>query len=343
LKNAGSSTPSAERIAIVGTGLVGASWTVVFARAGLAVTGFDAMPAQRTQALAYIDAALQSLAQAGLLADPPAVVRARVSMVDTLADALAGASYVQESIAESLPAKQALFATMDQEADADAILASSTSSFPTSSIAGALAGRSRCVVAHPVNPPHLIPFVEVSGATFTSADVIERTLRLQREVGQSPIHVRREIEGFVLNRLQWSLLAEACRLVADGIAGVDEIDAALRDGLGRRWAFMGPFEVGDLNAPNGLADYLSRFAPTIQAIATSRGAAPVPLEAEFVAAADAECRKRWSASERDARLAGRDARLLEMAALLSGRVSADPPADAAPRSGGAGGPQSIPR
>jgi 3-hydroxyacyl-CoA dehydrogenase len=319
LKDAGSSTPSAERIAIVGTGLVGASWAVVFARAGLAVTGFDAMPAQRTQALAYIDAALQSLAQAGLLADPPAVVRARVSMVDTLADALAGASYVQESIAESLPAKQALFATMDQQAHADAVLASSTSSFPTSSIAGALAGQSRCVVAHPVNPPHLIPFVEVSGATFTSADVIQRTLQLQHKVGQSPIHVQREVEGFVLNRLQWSLLAEACRLVADGVVGVDEIDAALRDGLGRRWAFMGPFEVGDLNAPNGLADYLSRFAPTIQAIATSRGAAAVPLDPEFVAAADADCRRRWPASERDARLAGRDVRLLEMAALLTRR------------------------
>jgi L-gulonate 3-dehydrogenase len=317
LKDAGSSTPSAERIAIVGTGLVGASWAVVFARAGLAVTGFDAMPAQRAQALAYIDAALQSLAQAGLLTDPPAVVRARVSMVDTLGDALAGASYVQESIAESLPAKQALFAMMDQEADADAILASSTSSFPTSSIAGELAGRSRCVVAHPVNPPHLIPFVEVSGATFTSADVIERTLQLQRKVGQSPIHVRREVEGFVLNRLQWSLLAEACRLVADGVVGVDEIDAALRDGLGRRWAFMGPFEVGDLNAPDGLADYLSRFAPTIQAIATSRGAVAVPLDPAFVAAADADCRRRWPASERNARLAGRDARLLEMAALLA--------------------------
>ena len=318
MKRSDSSNPSGERVAIVGTGLVGASWAVVFARAGLTVNGFDAMPTQRVQALAFIDAALQSLAQAGLLADPPAVVRARVTMVDTLSDALIDASYVQESIAESLPAKQALFAALDQAADPDAILASSTSSFPISSIAGELTGRARCLVAHPVNPPHLIPFVEVSGAEFTAADVVERTLRLQREVGQSPIHVRREIEGFVLNRLQWSLLAEACRLVADGVVGVDEVDAALRDGLGRRWAFMGPFEVGDLNAPGGLADYLSRFAPTIQAIATSRGAQPVPLDAGFVSAADADCRKRWPQSEREARLTSRDARLLELAAMLAG-------------------------
>jgi len=317
LSTGDNSTAATERVAIIGTGLVGASWAVVFARAGVMVTGFDQLPAQREHALTLIDTALQSLAQAGLLSESPAVVRARISMAETLDRAIDGASYVQESIAESLPAKQALFAQLDDAAAPEAILASSTSSFPTSAIAGELAGRSRCLVAHPVNPPHLIPFVEVSGAEFTAAQVIERTLKLQRDIGQSPIHVRREIEGFVLNRLQWSLLAEACRLVADGVASIDEIDAALRDGLGRRWAFMGPFEVGDLNAPGGLADYLSRFAPTIQAIATSRGAQPVPLDSEFVEAVNANCRQRWPASEREARLAGRDARLLELAALLA--------------------------
>jgi 3-hydroxyacyl-CoA dehydrogenase len=317
--NSPSPRPAPQNIALVGAGLVGASWAVVFARAGHHVRLFDLAAAQRAQAMRFVREALDALARHGLLEEPPALVEGRVSLAEDLAGALTDVQYVQESIAESLPAKQALFAELDRLAAPDAILASSTSSFPTSAIAGGIPGRARCVVAHPVNPPHLIPFVEVSGAEFTDATVIERTLALQREVGQSPIHVRREVEGFVLNRLQWSLLAEACRLVAEGVVGIDEIDAALRDGLGRRWAFMGPFEVGDLNAPRGLGDYLTRFGPTIQGIATSRGAAPLPLSEDFLAAADADCRSRWPAEDREARLARRDARLLELAALLGRR------------------------
>jgi len=307
---------TARTISIIGTGLVGSSWAVVFARAGLSVQAFDAAPGQRARAAQLIDASLAALGQAGLLAESVAAVRERITICDSLEAALTGAGYVQESIAESLDAKRVLFATLDVQTPVDVILASSTSSFPISAIATGLTGNLRCVVAHPVNPPHLIPFTEVSGAPFTSPAVIERTLALLRQVGQSPIHVRREVEGFVLNRLQWSLLAEACRLVDDGVASMDDIDAALRDGLGRRWAFMGPFEVGDLNAPNGLADYLTRFGPTIQAIATSRGAQPVPLTENFLAAAQHSCRQRWPEQQRDTRLAARDAKLLAIAKLL---------------------------
>lgn len=303
-------------IALIGAGLVGASWAVVYARAGLPVRVFDVQAAQRDRALQQVEEWLGMLATQGLLQEPPAQVLARVSSSADLAEALDGCGYVQESIIESLRAKQALFETLDRIAAPDAILASSTSSFPTSAMAAALPGRARCVVVHPVNPPHLIPFVEVSGAEFTDGGVIERAMALQRQVGQSPIHVRHEVEGFVLNRLQWSLLAEACRLVADGVVGIEDIDAAIKDGLGRRWAFMGPFEVGDLNAPGGLGDYLTRFGPTIQGIATSRGAAPLPLTETFVSAADDACRAQWSQDEREARLARRDERLLALAVLL---------------------------
>jgi 3-hydroxyacyl-CoA dehydrogenase len=316
------STTSINRVALIGTELVGASWAVVFARAGLDVTAFDADEGQRHSAPHRIDASLAALAAAGLLTEPASVVRARITVLDSLAQTLAGAGYVQESIGESLAAKRALFAELDRTAAPQAILASSTSSFPTSSIAAGLSGRRRCIVAHPVNPPHLIPFTEVSGAPFTAPGVVAATMALLRAAGQSPIHVRHETEGFVLNRLQWSLLAEACRLVDEGVATIDEIDAALRDGLGRRWAFMGPFEVGDLNAPGGLADYLRRFGPTIQAIAASRGAAPVPLHDGLVGAAHAECRKRWPESSRAARLTARDARLLRISALLQ-RIERD--------------------
>jgi L-gulonate 3-dehydrogenase len=307
---------SIDRVALVGTGLVGASWAVVFARAGIDVAACDADGAQLERALRFIDEALASLDAAGLLREPIASIRRRVTPSIDLATSLAGADYVQESVAESLETKRAVFATLDAATAADVILASSTSSFPTSALAAGLPGQHRCLVVHPVNPPHLIPLTEVSGAPFTSSTVVERSLELMRRIGQSPIHVRREIEGFVLNRLQWSLLAEACRLVADGVATPADVDAAVRDGLGRRWAFMGPLEVGDLNAPGGLGDYLTRFGATIHAIDASRRGAPPPLTAALVAELDAAARRQWPGAERADRLQSRDQRLLALAALL---------------------------
>jgi 3-hydroxyacyl-CoA dehydrogenase len=259
--------------------MVGASWAVVFARAGLRVALHDADGAQLQRAVQAVHRSVHDLRRAGLLQEPVAAVLDRLKLHTSLDAALADAQYVQESIVEALPAKQELFAALDGRTAPQVILASSTSAFVTSSFAGALAGRERCIVAHPVNPPHLVPFVEVTGAEFTRADVVDATLALMRRVGQSPIHVRKEIRGFVLNRLQWTLMAEALRLVSEGVVSAADIDCAVRDGLGRRWAFMGPFEVGDLNAPAGIADYLTRFGPTIEAIAASREGQALPLEA----------------------------------------------------------------
>ncbi len=302
------------RVAVVGAGLVGASWAVVFARAGLQVRLHDADAQQLPRAQDAVRRSLAALHAAGLLSEPVAAVLERVRSCVSLSQALADAQYVQESIVESLPAKQALFAAMDPLAPTEAILASSTSAFVTSSFADALPGRGRCVVAHPVNPPHLVPFVEVSGAPFTRDSVVADTLSLMTRVGQSPIHVRREIRGFVLNRLQWTLMAEAYRLVSEGVASAQDIDAAVRDGLGRRWAFMGPFEVGDLNAPDGIADYLARFGPTIEAISESRSAAPLRLDPDVNAQLQSELRTKWPAGQRAERLADRDERLLKLAA-----------------------------
>lgn len=228
-----------SRVAVIGAGLVGASWAVVFARAGLQVNLYDADAGQLPRALDAVRRSLEALQGAGLQPQPIASVLTRLQPQTDLGAALGGVQYVQESIVESLAAKQALFAAMDRIAPPPTILASSTSAFVTSSFAQALDHRERCVVAHPVNPPHLVPFVEVSGAPFTRAEVVADTLALMRSVGQSPIHVRKEIRGFVLNRLQWSLMAEAYRLVAEGVVTAPELDAAVRDGLGRRWRSWG--------------------------------------------------------------------------------------------------------
>ena len=310
-------SPSRPRIALVGAGLVGSGWAIVFARAGHPVVLHDADPLQRQRALDWVARQLADLAAPGLIAESPATIAARVTAAASLPEALAGATYVQESIVERLDVKQRLYAEMDAVAAPETILASSTSAFPTSAIAAGLAGRARCIVAHPVNPPYLVPLVEVSGAPFTAERTVERTLALMRAVGQSPIHVRREIHGFVLNRLQWTLLAEACRLVADGVASVDDVDAAVRDGLGRRWAFLGPFEVGDLNAPGGLADYLQRFAPTIEEINAPGAGGPFRLDAAQVAALHAARRARLPEPERAARTAWRDRRLMALARHLA--------------------------
>ena len=304
-----------SRVAVIGAGLVGSSWAVVFARAGLRVGVYDADAAQLLRAAAAIRRSLEELHAAALLRDSVAANLDRLSFVHTLDAALADAEYAQESIVESLPAKRALFAAMDDIAAPTTILASSTSAFVTSSFAEGFTGSDRCVVVHPVNPPHLVPFVEVSGAHFTRADVVARSLALMRQVGQSAIHVRKEIRGFVLNRLQWTLLAEAYRLVSEGVATADEVDRAVRDGLGRRWAFMGPFEVGDLNAPEGIADYLQRFGSTIEAISESRQGQPLRLQPTLNDALQSEARAMWPQTRRAERLAERDRRLLKLAVL----------------------------
>ena len=141
------------------------------------------------------------------------------------------------------------------------MLASSTSAIVASRFTEQLAGRARCIVAHPVNPPHLAPVVELCGAPWTSEETKARAREIMQRVGQRPVDVRREIDGFVLNRLQAALLTEAFRLVQDGVVSPHDLDHTVADGLGLRWAFMGPFETIELNAPRGIADYCERYVP----------------------------------------------------------------------------------
>src|SRR5262249_53052365 len=177
---------------------------------------------------------------------------ARVRVAKSVADALDGASHVQENGPETLPAKQAIFAELDRLAAPDAVLASSTSTILPSLFTEALKGRARCLVAHPVNPPHLIPLVELLGAPWTAAETIKQVKATYESIGQVPIVVRREIEGFILNRLQAVLLSEAFRLVGEGYVTAQDLDKTLKEGLGLRWSFMGPFATIELNAPGGI-------------------------------------------------------------------------------------------
>ena len=304
--------PNQTKIAIVGAGLIGRAWAIVFARAGHTVAVYDADTGALHQSLALLEGALADLRAAGLLAEEPAMTRARIASAATLAEAVGGAGYVQENIAENLPAKQALFAELDRLAPPDTILASSTSTIPASQWSERLAGRARCLVAHPVNPPHLLPLVELSPAPWTAPEIIARARALHEAAGQVPIVVRTEIQGFVLNRLQGALLAEAFRLYADGYASIEDIDRTVRDGLGLRWSFMGPFETIDLNAPGGVVDYCQRYGELYYQMAQTQ--LPRRWDEALVRRIERERRQRLPASELDARSAWRDRRLIELIA-----------------------------
>ena len=249
-------------IGVVGVGLIGRAWANVFARAGWDVRLWDPDAAALKNAPALIEASLRDVARHGLATDPAAAAR-RLTVAASLDDAVKGAELVQESGPERIEIKQELFARLDAAAAPETILATSSSFIITSRFAAELKGRHRCLVAHPVNPPHVVPIVELSGAEFTSAETIARARAIFEAVGQVPIVVKREIDGFILNRMQAVLLSEAMRLVGEGYVSAEDLDKTIRDGLGLRWAFMGPFETIELNAPGGIPDYCARYGETL--------------------------------------------------------------------------------
>jgi 3-hydroxyacyl-CoA dehydrogenase len=250
---------STERnVAIVGSGLIGRAWAAIFARAGWNVRLTDPHIPTLKAAPRLIRDELQALARHGLADDPDGAV-ARVSIAGSLQEALLDVEFVQENGPEIVEDKKTIFAQLDKLAPSDALLVSSTSAITASRFTEKLPGRARCLVGHPVNPPHLVPLVELCGAPWTSPDAIERARKIYREIGQVPVTINREISGFVLNRLQGALLAEAFRLVGEGYISAEDLDHTVKDGLGLRWSFLGPFETIELNAPGGIPDYCARY------------------------------------------------------------------------------------
>jgi L-gulonate 3-dehydrogenase len=257
-----------ERVAIVGSGLIGRAWAVVFAGGGCDVALYDSGAGVADKARSLVAEGLDELAAHGLVRDAKAAA-VRVRAAASLADALDGATFVQENTPETLETKQEIFAELDRVAAPDAVLASSTSTIVASAFTANLAGRHRCLVAHPVNPPHLVPLVELVAAPWTAPAVVAKAKALYEAVGQVPIVVKREIEGFILNRLQAVLLSEAFRLVEDGYVTPQDLDKTLKHGLGLRWSFMGPFETIELNAPGGIPDYCRRYGPSLSRLSAA--------------------------------------------------------------------------
>ena len=302
------------RVAIVGSGFIGRAWAIGFARAGHDVVLWDAVPDAPDRAIDYIAGVLPELSANGLLGGTePARVRARLSTADTLERAVDGVDHVQENAPEEVEVKRKVFARLDAVAPATAVLASSSSAILPSKFTEALKGRARCLVVHPINPPYLVPAVEVVPAPWTDPAVVDRTREFLISAGHAPIVMKKELDGFVMNRMQAALMEEAFRLVADGYASIEDVDVGIREGLALRWSFMGPFETIDLNAPGGVRDYVERYQGIFERLHPSQQRR-VDWLGEVMDRIEGDRRKSLPADQLAERQVWRDRRLMALAA-----------------------------
>ena len=249
-----------EKVALIGCGLIGQSWAISFLRVGFDVSLFDPVEGVTVQAQKNIKAKLSDLQNHGLLENKNiSDYLDKIHLAGDISQAVGGSIYVQESGPEDLDIKKELTKNIDAATSDDIPIASSTSGIPTSLYASDVQGKYRCLVSHPINPPHLIPAVEIVPAPFTSEAITQNVKEIIISIDKEPLELKKEIPGFVVNRLQGALLSEAFNLVKDGISTAEDIDKAISQGLGLRWSFMGPFQTIHLNAPEGIAGYVERY------------------------------------------------------------------------------------
>lgn len=251
-----------RRVAVIGTGTIGASWAALFLARGLEVTASDPAPGAEAALRGRIDAIWPVLRRLGAasVAQP-----AGVKFFRTAVDAARGAQFIQENGPEHEDLKRALFAELDQALPADAIIASSSSGLLMSRLQEVCRHPGRCVIGHPFNPPHLIPLVEVVGGARTSQATIDRTMAFYAAIGKRPIHIRKEVKGHVANRLQAAMWREAVSLVENGVASVADVDEAIASGPGLRWALMGPHLTFHLaGGAGGMDHFMAQFSGPIQ-------------------------------------------------------------------------------
>jgi len=232
-------TQTIQTAAIIGTGVIGASWATAFLARGMDVVAADPASGAEQALRGTVAAQWTAMQQIGL---SPGASLERLRFAASPEDAVAEVDFIQENGPERLDVKRDLFRRLDEAAPTSSLLATSTSTITISEFQDACRHHpERVVLGHPFNPPHLIPLVEVGGGKLTSEDAIERALAFYRAIGKHPIRLRREIKGHVANRLQAALWQEAFHLVSSGVASVADVDAAMAHGPGLRWSLLGPF------------------------------------------------------------------------------------------------------
>lgn len=249
-----------KRVACIGTGTVGSAWAAVFARAGHEVALYDASGnTVRDFTLPLVRMTLDELERVFPTGEPSATVAKRLLPCESVHVAVKEAFYVQESVREDISVKREVFDEIARSAPPDSLLASSTSALPGSSFLSDVTNPNRALVVHPVNPPSHIPLVEICGTGRTGKTEIEAAREFLTRIGMEPIVLNREIDGFVLNRLQYTLVAEAMHLVGEGYCSAEDIDRVVTSGLALRWASIGPFMTAHLNAREGFAGFVEQL------------------------------------------------------------------------------------
>jgi 3-hydroxyacyl-CoA dehydrogenase len=251
-------TKPVRRIAIIGTGVIGASWSALFLAKGLRVVATDIAPNAETALRKFVETAWPALERLGL---SPAASPSNLEFTADLAQALAGADLVQENGPERIDFKKNLYRQLDELLPADVIIASSSSGLTMSEIqSGAALHPERCVIAHPFNPPHLIPLVEIVGGAKTSEATIRRASEFYTSIGQRTVRLNKEMPGHVANRLQAALCREVYYLVAEGVVSAADVDTALCWGPGLRWGVMGAMVLNHLGGgPGGIEHFFQQF------------------------------------------------------------------------------------
>jgi 3-hydroxyacyl-CoA dehydrogenase len=257
-------TKPIRRIAIVGTGVIGASWTALFLAKGLQVVATDIAPNAEASLRKFVDTCWPALKRLGL---SPGASQSNLTFTAELAQAVGGVDLVQENGPERIDFKQKLYGQLDELLSPDVIIASSSSGLKMSDIqVGAAAHPERCVIAHPFNPPHLIPLVEIVGGAKTSETTIRRAADFYTSIGQRTVHLNKEMPGHVANRLQAALAREVYYLVAEGVLSAADVDTALSWGPGLRWGIMGNMMLNHLGGgPGGIEHFFQQFSGPMMA------------------------------------------------------------------------------
>src|ERR1700735_5078248 len=251
-------TKPIRRVAIIGTGVIGASWTALFLANGLEVVATDVAPNAEAALKRFVEAAWPALERLGLA---PGASQSKLTFTADLLAAVKGADLVQENGPERIDFKKKLYGQLDELLPLDVIIASSSSGLTMSEIqSGAASHPERCVIAHPFNPPHLVPLVEIVGGAKTSEATIRRAAEFYTSIGQRTVRLNKEMPGHVANRLQAALAREVYYLVAEGVVSAADVDTALSWGPGLRWGIMGNMMLNHLGGgPGGIEHFFAQF------------------------------------------------------------------------------------